>query len=65
MQTKIASLGLIVICAVLALAAWVTSVGSFNQAEAITGTPQSISVIELQQGVDTKNLPVQQIADPI
>ena len=65
MQTKFASLGLIVVCAVLALAAWVTSVGSFGQAEAITGAPQSISVIELQQSIDTKSLPIQQIADPI
>ena len=65
MQTKFASLGLIVICAVLALTAWATSVGSSGQAEAITGAQQSISVIELQQGIDTRSLPVQQIADPI
>ncbi len=65
MQTKFASLGLIVICAALALTAWATSVGSSGQAEAITGAPQSISVIELQQGIDTRSLPVQQIADPI
>ena len=65
MQTKLASLGLIVISAALALAAWVTSAGSPGQAEAITGAGQTISVIELQQGIDVKSLPVQQIGDLI
>ena len=65
MQTKFASLSLIVISAVLALTAWATSVGTSGQAEAITGAGQNISVIELQQGIDTKSLPVQQIVDPI
>lgn len=65
MQTKFASLSLIVICAVLALTAWATSVGSNGQAEAITGAGKAISVIELQKGIDTKSLPVQQIVDPI
>lgn len=65
MQTKFASLGLIVICAVLVLTAWATSVGSSGQAEAITGAPQGISVIELQQSIDARSLPVQQVADPI
>lgn len=62
MQTKLASLGLISISAVIALAAWVTSAASPGQADANTGT---ISVIELQQGIDAKSLPVQQIVDPI
>jgi hypothetical protein len=62
MQTKLASLGLISISAVIALAAWVTSAASPGQADANTGT---ISVIELQQGIDTKSLPLQQIVDPI
>ena len=62
MQTKLASLGLICISTVIALAAWVTSAASPGQADANTGT---ISVIELQQGIDSKSLPVQQIVDPI
>jgi hypothetical protein len=62
MQTKLASFGLISISAVIALAAWVTSAASPGHADANTGT---ISVIELQQGIDTKSLPVQQIVDPI
>ena len=65
MQTKFASLGIIVISVALALTAWATSVGSPGQAEAITGAGQTISVIELQNGIDTKSLPVQQIVDPI
>ena len=65
MQTKLASLGLIVISAALVLAAWVTSVGSLGQAKATTGAGQTVSVIELQQGIDIKSLPVQQTADPI
>ena len=65
MQTKLASLGLIVISAVIALAAWVTSAASPGQADAITGAGLTISVIELQQGIDVKSLPVQQISDPI
>ena len=65
MQTKLASLGLIVISAALVLAAWVTSAGSPGQAEAIIGAGQTISVIELQQGIDVKSLPVQQIGDLI
>ena len=65
MQTKLASLGLIAISAALVLAAWVTSAASPGQAKATTGAGQTISVIELQQGVDIKSLPVQQTADPI
>ena len=65
MQTKLASLGLIVISAVIALAAWVTSAASPCQADANTGSGQTISVIELQQGIDIKNLPVQQVDDPV
>jgi hypothetical protein len=65
MQTKLASLGLISISVVVALAAWVTSAASPGQADAITGAGQTISVIELQQGVDVKSLPTQQIGDLI
>jgi len=65
MQTKLASLGLISISAVIALAAWVTSAASPGQADANTGSGQTISVIELQQGIDVKSLPVQHISDPI
>ena len=65
MQTKLASLGLISISVVVALAAWVTSAASPGQAVAITGSGQTISVIELQQGIDVKSLPIQQIGDPI
>jgi len=65
MQTKLASLGLISISAALVLAAWVTSAASPGQADANTGSGQTISVIELQQGIDIKNLPVQQVDDPV
>ena len=65
MQTKLASLGLISISAVIALAAWITSTASPGQADANTGPGQTISVIELHQGIDVKNLPIQQVADPI
>jgi hypothetical protein len=65
MQMKLASLGLISISAALALAAWVTSAASPGQADAITATEQTISVIELHKGIDAKNLPIQQIGDPI
>jgi hypothetical protein len=65
MQTKLVSLGLISISAVIALAAWVTSAASPGQADAIAGSGQTISVIELQQGIDVKSLPIQQIVDPI
>ena len=61
MQTKLASLGLISISAVIALAAWVTSAASPGQADANTG--QTISVIGLQQGIDVKSLPVQETGD--
>ena len=64
MQTKLASLGLIYISAIIALAAWVTSAASPGQADANTGSGQTISVIELQQSMDTKSLPIQQIVDP-
>jgi hypothetical protein len=43
----------------------VSSAGSPGQANAITGAGQTISVIELQQGIDVKSLPVQQIGDLI
>jgi hypothetical protein len=65
MQTKLISLGLISIFAVIALTAWVTSAASPGQADTNTGSEQTISVIELQQGIDVKSLPVQQIVDPI
>lgn len=65
MQTKLASLGLISISAALVLAAWVTSAASPGQADATAGSGQTISVIELQQGIDVKSLPIQQISDPI
>ena len=64
MQMKLASLGLISISAVIALAAWITSAASPGQADANTGSGQTISVIELQQSMDTKSLPIQQIVDP-
>ena len=65
MQTKLVSLGLISISAVIVLAAWVTSPASPGQADANTGSEQTISVIELQQRIDVKSLPFQQIVDPI
>ena len=64
MQTKLASLSLIVISVILALTAWVTSAASPGQADAIIGAAQTLSVIELQQGIPPKSLPIQQIVDP-
>ncbi|HEY7229941.1 MAG TPA: hypothetical protein VH558_06175 [Pseudolabrys sp.] len=65
MQTKLASLGLISISAIIALVAWVTSTASPGQADASIGPGQTISVIELHRGIDVKNLPTQQVDDPI
>jgi hypothetical protein len=63
MQTKFVSLSLIVISVLLALTAWVTSAASPGQVNTI-GATQTLSVIELQQGIATKSLPIQQIVDP-
>jgi hypothetical protein len=65
MQTKFATLGLISISAALALAAWIMSAASPGQADANAGSGQTISVNELHEGIDVKNLPIQQVDDPI
>jgi hypothetical protein len=56
---------LISISALIALAAWVTSAASPGQADANTGSGETISITELQQRIDVKSLPFQQIVDPI
>ena len=65
MQTKFVSLGLVVISIAAALAAWVVSAASPGEVDTIAGPGQTISVIELQRGIDVKSLPVQEIVNPI
>lgn len=65
MRRNLAGLGLIVVVAVAAVAVWAKSPAFTNQAQAITGATQGISPDELQQRIDIKSLPVQEIADLI
>jgi len=65
MSKKLASFTLIVAFTATIFAIWAKSPTITRQAQAIPGAPPGISLQELQLRIDTKSLPVQEIADPI
>jgi hypothetical protein len=62
---KTAGVSIVIALAVAIVAIWAKSAALTSPAEALTEPIKGISIYELQLRVDVKNLPVQEIADPI
>ena len=65
MRSKLAVLGLMIVCAATAILG-LANVSSFTRhAQAVPEKAQGISPSALHEQIDVKNLPTQLIADPI
>ena len=65
MRSKLAVLGLVIACAVVAIAGFANLLSLTQHAQAVPDATITISPSELHQKLDLNSLPNQEITDPV